>query len=102
MQFVISCCFRILADYENIFVLITRQIVLEIYDVMREAGEEVNIEKRAILVTLNDSVSHVRITCGQPDVVTYTATDYWQETCSYDCNGLPSTYIALFRSIKRT
>ena len=29
---------------------------------------------------LNDSISHVHITCGQPDVISYTTADYWQET----------------------
>ena len=95
MQFITSCCFRILADNNNIFVFIIRLIVLELYDVMRDAVEKVNFEKRAILVKLNDSVSHVSIACGQPDVVNYIAADYWRETRSYDCCSLPSTVIVL-------
>ena len=44
-------------------------MVLELYVVMRDAVEKVNFDKQAILVTLNDSVSHVCITCGQPDIL---------------------------------
>ena len=51
MQFIISCCFRILSEYDNVFVFIIRLIVLELHDVMRDAVEEVNFEKRVILVT---------------------------------------------------
>ena len=76
MQFIISYCFQILADYDNVFIFIFRLIVLELYDVMRDAVEKVNFEKRAILVTLNYSISNVHITCGQPDVINYTAADY--------------------------
>ena len=39
------------------------------------------------------SVSHVHITCGQPDVINYTAAEYWWKTCPYNCYGLPSTVI---------
>ena len=58
---------------------------------MCDGVEKVNFEKQAILATFNDSVSHFRITCGQPDIINYTATYYWQEPHSYDCCGLPST-----------
>ena len=31
------------------------------------------------MAMLNDSVPHVSIFCGQPDVINYTAADYWRE-----------------------
>ena len=85
------CCFRILADYHNVFVFIIWLVVLQLCDVMRNAVEKVNFKKRATLARLIDSVSHVRITCGQPDLINYTGADYWWEILSYDCYGLPST-----------
>ena len=90
MLFIISCCFRILADYDNILVFIIRLTILYLYNLMHNAVEKVNFKKQAILVALNNSISHVRITCKQPDVNNYTAADYWGETHSYDCYGLPS------------
>ena len=82
------------------FVFIIRLTILELYNVMRDAVEKGNFEKQAILVTLSDSISHVHITCGQIDLIHYTAADYWQETHSYDCYGLPSTVIVFYTSIK--
>ena len=96
MQFIISCCFQILADYDNVFIFIIRLIVHELYNIMCDAVEKRKFENLTILVTLNDSISHVRITCGQPDVTNHSAADYWRETCSYDCYDLPRTVIVLF------
>ena len=47
MQFIISCTFQILADYDNIFILVSWLIVLELYDIMRYhryAVDKVNFE----------------------------------------------------------
>ena len=65
-----------------------RLIVLELYDGKRDTVENVDFEKRAILASgLNDSVSHVRITCAQPTSLIYTAAHYWRGKRSYNCYG---------------
>ena len=63
-----SSSYRTFADNDDVFLFSTRLIVLKLYDGKGDTVENVHFKKRAVLAS-SIIVSHVRITCMQPDVI---------------------------------